>query len=71
MIAMNLPTPTATRYCAAALIAVALLVLGGCASPRNKAPVEDRGARTAAATVAPAVPVVDSKIGRASCRERV
>ena len=59
MIAMNLPTPTATRYCAAALIAVALLVLGGCASPRNKAPVEDRGARTAAATVAPTVPVVD------------
>ena len=60
MIAMNLPTPTTTRSSAAALIAVALLVLGGCASPRNKAPVEDRGARTAAATVAPTVPVVDS-----------
>ena len=60
MIAMNLPTPTTTRSSAAAVIAVALLVLGGCASPRNNAPVEDRGARTAAATVAPAVPVVDS-----------
>ena len=60
MIAMNLPTPTTTRSSAAAVIAVALLVLGGCASPRNNAPVEDRGARTAAATVAPTVPVVDS-----------
>ena len=59
MIAMKLPTRTATRNSTAALMAAALLVLGGCASPRNKAPVEDRGARTATASVAPIVPVVD------------
>lgn len=59
MTTMKLPTPPPARIPTVALMAAALLMLGGCASPRNKAPVEDRGARPAATSVAPAVPVVD------------
>ena len=53
---MKLPTPTVFARTPRALFVVAMLaLLGACASPTHKAPVEDRGARSGAAatTAAP------------------
>jgi len=50
------PTPTIPwRAQAAGLLAISAALLGGCASPVNRAPVEDRGARASAAVAAPPV----------------
>ncbi len=42
------------------LLAVAVLWLGGCASPSNRAPIEDRGSRGGAAVVSPATAATEA-----------
>ena len=58
MSTLKLDITTAVGRTRAALFATVMaLALGGCASPRNRAPVEDRGARGPVAAVAAAEPV--------------